>query len=845
MVKNNWLVRFRHLMLVSFVLAGGSLMGQAGGENQATATLIPALPFVGQGNNAAAVDDYFENCPDVSNSGSGRDHVYRYNNGASTLTVNVSLCVAFTDYDSQLYIYEDTCITNTAVACMEDGCQSPAYNQAYNSRIVSFTLAANKTYYFVVDGYDGTGGNYQINIDTVAPPAPVMIPFSNGNSGLTTTNFHSGVPMGIADMNGDWLDDIVRLENRRDLYINYQQSLGGFAETNHGQIGSGSHWSMCIADVDENGYNDIMAGGAYNDLHLYRANGTGTAFTSGTLPSPNIFLQGSNFADINNDGHIDIFACHDDAESNKYKGDGTGTFVYSPGLINTTTSPSSDNSGNYGSIWTDYDHDGDLDMYLSKCRQGVSNMGDPRRINMLFQNDGRGNYTEVSYQAGLKDSSQSWLSDFGDIDNDGDMDVIIINHDLDSKLMRNNGDGTFTNVTAAAGLAGAIDFTGIQAFFRDFNNDGWLDLLVTGSSHKMFVNNGNMTFTEDDNGFVYGTKFMESCAIGDVNHDGFLDVYGGYASIYNSPTNTDDRIWINDGASGLNYFVVNPVGTVSNINGIGAWVEIYGPWGVMVREVRSGEGYGVMNSFSQHFGIGSATGIDSCYVFWPSGIVDRVVNPSPNSFLVIVEGQSPAQKVIVRADSTVNIASNAADLWGTVQIQDSATTRISIKYWQSPGGTVDSVFIADYAFNNNIAKFDFSDFPNALLPNTTYKWMVHGIYDVNGMFGNPADCYSDTLTFTTGGPVSLAQQLQEADIQVYPNPFSSSASLDVTGYDFSLQGALQLDVYEVQGRKVMSIDNIRSNRTTIERGNLSNGMYIYRLRTEDGRNVRAGRIVLQ
>lgn len=845
MVKNNWLVRFPHLMLLSFVLAFGNLMGQAGGENQASATLIPSLPFVGQGNNATAADDYFENCPDVSNGGGGRDHVYRYNNGNNPLTVNVSLCVAFTDYDSQLYIYQDTCVTNSAVACMEDGCQSPAYNQAYNSRIVSFSLLANTTYYFVVDGYNGTGGNYQINIDTVAATAGPVITFTDGTSALTTTSFHSGVPMGIADMNGDWLDDIVRLKETDDLYINYQQSLGGFTETDFGQVGSGGHWSMCIADVDENGYNDVFAGGAYGGLSLLTANGTGTSYSHSNLPSDNIFLQGSNFADINNDGHVDIFACHDDADSRKYTGDGQGGFTFTPSLLNTTTVPSSDNSGNYGSIWTDYDHDGDLDMYLSKCRQGVGNPGDPRRINQLFQNDGRGNYTEVAYQAAIKDSGQSWLTDFADIDNDGDMDAYVVNHDQDSRLYENLGNGTFTDISAAAGLANVINFTGVQGFFRDFNNDGFVDLLVTGSSHKMFINNGNKTFTEDGNGFVYGTKFMESCAIGDLNHDGFLDVYGGYANVFNGPSNTPDRLWINNGTPGNNFFVVNPVGTVSNINGIGAWIEIYGSWGVMVREVRSGEGYGVMNSFSQHFGIGTASTIDSAYVFWPSGIVDRVVNPTYNSWLTIVEGQSPSQKVIVRADSTVNIAANAADLWGTVQIQDSATTRISIKYWQSPGGTVDSVFIADYAFNNNVAKFDFSDFPSTLLPNTTYKWMVHGIYDVNGMFGNPTDCFSDTLTFTTTGPVSLEQQLQNADIQVYPNPFSSSASLDVAGYDFALQGPLQLDVYEIQGRKVMSIDNIRSNRTTIKRGNLSNGMYIYRLTTVDGRNVRAGRMVLE
>jgi hypothetical protein len=843
MEKICWLARYTLIFFFFAPLLTPDLNAQAGGENQASATLITSLPFQGQGDNSNAVDDYNETCPDVGNQGGGRDHVYRYNNGPNTQYVEVSVCVAFTDYDSQLYIYQDSCASGTAVACMEDGCQSPAYNNPYQSVITGFQLQPNKTYYFVVDGYNSSGGNYQINIDTVAAPAPPIIVFADSTGMLTTSPTFSGVSMGAVDMNGDWLDDIVRLDDRKHLIVNYQSILGGFTEINHGQLGSGSHWSLCVADVDENGYNDIMAGGAYNGLYLATANSTGNAFTVNQLPPPNIFLQGSNFADINNDGYVDIFGCHDDGDNNKYQGDGTGTFIINNSLIGTTTTPSSDNSGNYASIWTDYDNDGDLDMYLSKCRQGVTNPGDPRRINMLFNNDGYNNFTEVSFAANMKDSSQSWLTDFGDIDNDGDMDAIIINHDFDSRLMENNGDGTFTNISDSAGIANQIDFSGVQAFFRDFNNDGWVDLLVTGADHKMFVNNGDKTFTEDQNGFFFGTEFMESCAIGDFNHDGFLDVYGGYANLYNSPSNTPDRLWINTGTPGNNFFVVNPVGTVSNINGIGAWVEIHGPWGIMVREVRSGEGYGVMNSFSQHFGIGTATGIDSVYVYWPSGIVDRVVNPTVNSFTTIVEGQSPAQKVIVNADSTVNIGQNAADMWGSVQIQDSSTTRISIKYWPV-GGAVDSVFIADYAFQNNIAKFNFDDFPTNLLSGTTYNWTVHAVYDINGDFGQPVDCFSDTLTFTTSGPVAISDPSAPLSVSIAPNPFHEQTTLRIGGYDFATQGELALEIIEIRGQLVRSVKGIRSSRITLDRDGLADGLYLYRLQNREGGTLATGRLLL-
>ena len=132
---------------------------------------------------------------------------------------------------------------------------------------------------------------------------------------------------------------------------------------------------------------------------------------------------------------MDAFACHDDADSREFRNNGDGSFIFAPNMINTTTTPTSDNSGNYGNVWTDYDNDGDIDLYISKCRIGVNDASDPRRINMLFQNDGNNNYTEVAAAANLKIGAQTWLTDFGDIDNDGDMDCILINHFSNANLM--------------------------------------------------------------------------------------------------------------------------------------------------------------------------------------------------------------------------------------------------------------------------------------------------------------------------------------------------------------------------------------------------------------------------
>ncbi len=469
-------------------------------------------------------------------------------------------------------------------------------------------------------------------------PGENTVAFTDGTSLLGQDNF-SGLPMGVIDMNGDGKDDIVQFNYAKNLRIQYQNEAGSqFTSFNHGNVSSNNQWGTAIADFDHNGYNDIMSGGYYDNLKIIKNNNGNDSYSQSNISNSSIFLQGANFADINNDGWADIFACHDHAESRAFENNQNGTFSFDENLISTETNPISDNSGNYASMWMDYDNDGDLDLYITKCRGGVTSSSDPRRINMLWQNDGNNNYTEVAEQANLKIGAQSWLSDFGDIDNDGDLDAIIINHYEDPNLMRNNGDGTFTEITLGSGLLpflSSSNIYGIQGFFKDFNNDGFIDLMVSGlSKHYIFYNNGDGTFTNAPNPF--NSNQIHSFSVGDINHDGFLDIYAGYATGFNSPSSIKDRIWLNEGNTN-NFLNIQLEGTESNINGIGARVELHGTWGIQIRDVRSGEGYGLVNSFTQHFGIGVNTQVEKVVVRWPSGTVNEILNPSINQFLKIIE----------------------------------------------------------------------------------------------------------------------------------------------------------------------------------------------------------------
>lgn len=476
-----------------------------------------------------------------------------------------------------------------------------------------------------------------------------QVSFSNRNDLLTNSDFHSGVAISVVDMNNDGLDDIVRLSDGNFVEIQYQQA-GNAAFTSLSVMGvqGDSQWSICVADVDNNGYNDILTGGRYDNIKILSANDTGTAYTLENCPGATIFAQASNMADINNDGFVDVFVCHDDGESRIWSNNGDGTFSEADNWIDMATTPASDNSGNYGSIWTDFDNDGDLDLYIAKCRGGVSDPTDPRRINALFVNDGNNNYTEAAEEYGLKIGAQSWTADFNDIDNDGDLDCFITNHDVGNMLFENDGTGHFTDISAESGISGSL--FPIQGVMRDFDNDGFIDIMIAGGDHEFYHNNGDKTFTIIDG--LFDNNDMESYGIGDLNNDGYLDIYGGYAEIYTTPSDIDDVLWLNDGGDN-NFISVKLAGNQSNRSGIGARVEIYGDWGIQVREIRSGESYGIQNSQNAHFGLGQSTGIDSLIIRWPSGIIDKFEAVDINQLITVNEDNCISPSAAITIDGAI------------------------------------------------------------------------------------------------------------------------------------------------------------------------------------------------
>jgi hypothetical protein len=411
----------------------------------------------------------------------------------------------------------------------------------------------------------------------------------------------------IVDMNGDFLDDIVSV-NGDQLTIFYQQEEGGFVAETFDAGPVLNTPSWSIAAGD-------LDNNGYNDL-LYGGGG-GASFVWANADGSDyhethddeyIFSQRTNMIDINNDGLLDGFVCHDIDANVFYINNGDGTMTHNQGGLGEW-------GGNYGSVWIDYDNDCDMDMFIAKC--GSDN------IDQLHRNNGDGTFTSVGAEAGVADPTQSWSSAWADYDNDGDMDVFIGASSMGSgghKLYVNNGDGTFTNVTEGSGFDLQTGVS-IENMPGDFNNDGWVDVLGAGT--VFMINNGDMTFSPSECPFYFGPA-------GDLNNDGYLDFMSGSSVYYNN-------------LEGNNYVTINTVGTVSNKNGIGARITVTSTLGNQIRDVRSAEAFSPMQSLNAHFGLGTDTEVDEIRICWPSGIEDVLYNPEINTALTIIEGSFPSK----------------------------------------------------------------------------------------------------------------------------------------------------------------------------------------------------------
>ena len=252
-----------------------------------------------------------------------------------------------------------------------------------------------------------------------------------------------------------------------------------------------------------------------------QASSLGVNISAGDLE----YGSGISFCDFNNDGWDDItIATEAGSQTEFFLNDQDGTFTRQNFTL------TDNNVQGRQIIWVDYDNDGDKDLFITSNTNG----------NHLYNNDGSLTFTDVTASAGLPTANiETWGVSFGDINNDGHLDVFLSNRDDNlvqpNLLFLNDGDGTFTDISISSGIHTTSHLSFCSAFF-DYNNDGWQDIYIANdknfNENFLYRNNGDNTFTNvaPAAGVNIAIDAMTT-TIGDYNNDGWFDIY-----VTNTPT---------------------------------------------------------------------------------------------------------------------------------------------------------------------------------------------------------------------------------------------------------------------------------------------------------------------
>jgi hypothetical protein len=450
-------------------------------------------------------------------------------------------------------------------------------------------------------------------------------------AGLAATGWGQGACAGDYDNDG-WEDLYVTYYGKNRLYHN---DHGVFSEVGEksGTAGSGKSWGTGCAfiDYDRDGLLDLVVAN-YVDFDVSTAPAPGDRASCvwkgvpvmcgprGLPSSSNILyhnLGGGKFQDVTTKAHIDKTPGH-----------------YSLGVAT-----------------FDYDDDGWPDIYIA-CDSTAS---------ILYHNNRDGTFTDVAVGAGAAYNEdgreQAGMGvTIGDYNGDGKLDIFKTNFSDDtSTLYRNNGDGTFDDVTFSAGLGLQTKYLGWGTNFLDFDNDGWPDLILVnghvypevdkqhlGSSYEepriLYHNDGTGKFVDISNEAGSGITTPHSSrgvAVGDLWNDGRISAVA-------SNMNARPSLLVNQVRSSNHWIGIRTVGTKSNRDGIGARITVKAGTRTLVDEVRSGASYASNNDRRVHFGLGATATVEWVQIRWPSGLVERYEKLAADLIHTLKEGDGAA-----------------------------------------------------------------------------------------------------------------------------------------------------------------------------------------------------------
>jgi ASPIC and UnbV/FG-GAP-like repeat/Immunoglobulin domain len=489
----------------------------------------------------------------------------------------------------------------------------------------------------------GANVTFQVSVKSAAPPLSYLWQFNDlkllsaTNRSLTVTNVQipSAGPytVVVADSSGSLTSRVARLE----VDPTFTKITTG-AIVNDSGASVGCAWG----DYDNDGFVDLFVtnlAGRKNFLYHNDRNATFTRINSGAIANDAQDWRGCTWADYDNDGFVDLFVARFGVNW-LFHNEGNNAFL---NITNNLLGAATDNS--HCAIWSDYNNDGLPDLFVP-----VNSSIGPQ-MNRLYLNLGGGFFAAAPSNSIPTHLGSSNACAWADYDNDGYPDLLVISDKI--YLFHNNGDGTFTEMTsdvvgslvnAAAKLGGCS--------WGDYDNDGYLDLYITnqggpnggnsGIANSLYHNNGDGSFTRILTGsLVNEVADPFSCAWGDYDNDGFLDLFVANSAEKNA-------LFRNNGNSNA-WLKVKLVGTFSNRSAMGAKVRVKATIGGktfwQLREINTGNGFN-QSPLEAHFGLGNATNVDLLRIEWPSGIVQTLTNVAPKQFLTVVEHQDNATGAI-------------------------------------------------------------------------------------------------------------------------------------------------------------------------------------------------------
>jgi hypothetical protein len=417
--------------------------------------------------------------------------------------------------------------------------------------------------------------------------------------------------------------------------------------------------NLLQADYDNDGCKDVLVlrGGWETSQRksLLRNNCDGTfadVTVASGVASPPTSTQTAVWADIDNDGFVDLFVGNENHPSQLFRNRGNGTFEDIGPAAGVARS-----AFTKGVAAADFDNDGDVDFYLSNLGGG----------NFLYRNNGNRTFTEVSDAAGVPGAVRGFPTWFFDYDNDGWDDLLVSSYFLSvdetarrylgrppnagtMKLYRNLGNGSFADVTAQAGLDRV--FMPMGSNFGDVDNDGYLDIYLGSGSPSYAAAVGSVLLhNKDGRAFVdvtasSGTGELHKghgVAFADIDSDGDLDIVFKVGGATPGDAHAF-RLFANPG-HGRDWLGLDLSGTKTNRAAIGARIAVTvrganGAVRTIHRTVSSGGSFGA-SPLQQHIGLGTGVVRVDVAITWPvSGVTQRFSEVPRNQILRVREGDA-------------------------------------------------------------------------------------------------------------------------------------------------------------------------------------------------------------